>query len=214
MCTIAPGSWAEMTTTSGSSWVGITRPSSIRTPTWTAGKALVRLSEQGQPPTETAITRSSCKCFNCQGYGHLVDQCSSKDGTSQSRRKPRARSNYGSSSNISSAPCMSNSSWGSRRPPPASKPPREAPSGGSGQLGSQASSTSGGATQGHKRARDPTSLGLTPRLSRRLESPGSPTLRQWREASTWCRSAWMVQRSPWMTQSLLVSWSTSGLLTR
>ncbi len=99
------------------------------------------------------------KCYNCRGVGHLQHQCPSRTDASSGRGRT-AGSHHGSSTNVSSA---ASSSSGGRKPPPPKKHPRAGPTGGAGQRGSQAASTSGAAITGRKRARDPTSTsGLTP----------------------------------------------------
>ena len=92
------------------------------------------------------------KCYNCRGIGHLQHQCPSRTGASSGRGRT-AGNHHGSSSNVSSA---ASSSSGGRKPPPPKKHPGAGPTGGSGQRGSQAASTSGAAIAGRKRARDPT----------------------------------------------------------
>ncbi len=105
---------------------------------------------------------------------------------------------------------------GGRKPPPLKKHPRARPTGGGGQHGSQAASTSRAAIKGRKRARDPTmTSGFTPsnKKIRQLEAAASLTPRWWRVASEWCWSAWTARLLPRQIPGSLGRQSTSGLWT-
>ncbi len=101
------------------------------------------------------ICGSVKKCYNCKGVGHLPHQCPSRAGTTLSHGKQTTGDHYGSLSNVSTA-ASSSSGGNNRKPPPPKKHPKAGPLRGGGQPGSQATSTSGAATAGRKRARDPT----------------------------------------------------------